>query len=260
MLMAIIAFLNRKGGVGKTSTTFHLAGALAPERRILLVDNDPQASLTQGIIGPVATAELGISRTIAALYQGAVPFPEALVRPTGFAGVELVPGGGAAEENRATPARALRAFLQSLAPAYDLVLIDCPPTLGPCSTAALVAANHLVIPLQAEDYGAQGIAAVLDAAARTAAGPNPALTVAGLLITMHSPRLAVHRAYEAQLRTLYGSDVFAATVPYAVDFKEAISRRLPVGHHKPRGAAARAIRALAGELLGRLAPATVEAA
>ena len=91
--MPVITLLNQKGGVGKTSTTHHLAGTLAAEgRRVLLLDNDPQASLTQGFWGPVATAGLDPAATIAALYAGLDPFPEQVIRPTGIAGHRPGPG------------------------------------------------------------------------------------------------------------------------------------------------------------------------
>src|SRR4051812_12070866 len=91
--------LNQKGGVGKTSTCHHLAGTLAlMGRRVLLVDNDPQASLTQGFWGPLATRQLEPERTIAAIYRGDLPFPEHVIRPTGIEGIDLVPGSRHATE------------------------------------------------------------------------------------------------------------------------------------------------------------------
>src|SRR3954462_11668175 len=97
--MPVVTMLNQKGGVGKTSTTHHLAGTLAVSgRRILLLDNDPQASLSQGFWGPVATAELTPSATVAALYAGLDPVPEQIIRPTGVPGVDLIPGSKAATD------------------------------------------------------------------------------------------------------------------------------------------------------------------
>src|ERR687897_993846 len=97
--MPIVTALNQKGGVGKTSTCHHLAGTLAlMGRRVLLVDNDPQASLTQGFWGPVATAALDPATTVAALYAGDEPFPEQVIRPTGIPGVDLLPGSRVATD------------------------------------------------------------------------------------------------------------------------------------------------------------------
>jgi chromosome partitioning protein len=260
-VVAIVAALNMKGGVGKTSTCHHLAGTLAAlGRRVLLVDNDPQASLTQGFWGPIATAALDPATTIVAIYAGDEPFPEQVIRPTGLDRIDLVPGAQAASDYN-TPRghqagfaaqTALRSFLDEARRDYDLVLIDCPPNLHLCSWAALVASTHLLVPLQAEDYGAQGLGPVRDLADAVARGPNPDLRLAGLLITMFNARLAIHQMYDGLLREQYGRAVLATRVPYAADYKEAIARRRPIAQYKPKGASARVVRELADELLGRL--------
>src|SRR4051812_43944088 len=153
--MPVIAMLNQKGGVGKTSTCHHLAGTLAASgRRVLALDNDPQASLSQGFWGPVATAGLDPSATIAALYAGLAPFPDQVIRPTGIPGIDLVPGSKVATrynvpEPESTPHEAqacLREFLAEVRDDYDLVLIDNAPNLHLCSWAALVASDSLIVP------------------------------------------------------------------------------------------------------------------
>ena len=258
--MAVLTLLNQKGGVGKTSTCHHLAGTLAQlGRRVLLVDNDPQASLSQGLWGPAAARALDPAETLAAVYSGDV-FPEQVIRPSGVPGVDLVPGSRAVNDwNLPRPFDApyeaqtcLRSFLASASGSYDLVLIDCPPNLCLCSWAALVASDALVVPLQAEDYGAQGIMDVQDSVALVTSGPNPDLRLLGYLITMFNPRKTVHRMYEQRLRELYGPDVFTAVIPHAADYPEAIAYRKPVSLYKPRGAAAKAVRALADETTDRL--------
>lgn len=253
----ILTVLNQKGGVGKTSTCHHLAGTLARLGvRVLLVDNDPQASLTQGLLGPAATRALDPATTVAAVLGGALPDPGHLARPIAE-NLALVPGSrSAASYNTPDPHRAPRddqeALRDFLAGAdADLVLIDCPPNLHLCAWAALVASDAVLVPLQPEDYGAQGIADVQESIARVQAGPNPNLRLLGYLITMKSARRTVHQIFEENLRTLYGDLVFAATVPQAPEFPEAIMKRLPIAAYKPRGAAARAIRTLADELLER---------
>src|SRR4051812_26943801 len=252
--------LNQKGGVAKTSTCHHLSGTLAQMGlRVLLLDNDPQSSLTQGLWGPSKALSLDPAETIAAVYAGEA-FPARVVQPSGLPGVDLIPGSvHSTRHNVPVPHEAdweaqtcLRSFLEDIRDRYDLVLIDNPPNLHLCSWASLVASDHLIVPLQPEDYGAQGIAEVNDSAARVVAGPNPGLGLLGYLITMVAPRRSVHQVYEERLRAAYGADVFAARVPEAADFVEAVARRLPIAQHKPRSAAAKAVRAVADELLARL--------
>jgi chromosome partitioning protein len=260
--VAVVTMWNQKGGVGKTSTCFHMASVLAAGgRRVLLVDADPQSSLTQGFYGPQQTRQLDSAETIAGILAGDEPFPDQVNRPSGVAGIDLVPGSRhAARSNVPMPHEAdwpaqvsLREFLSGVRDRYDLVLIDVPPNLHLCSWAALVASDALAVPLQPEDFGAQGIADVRESVERVQAGPNPGLRQLGYIVTMHAPRRAVHQVYVARLREIYGDAVFAAMVPESVDFVEAIAQRKPIAAYKPRGAAAKAIKALAEELLARLA-------
>ena len=257
----IVSFLNQKGGVGKTSTTYHLGGSLAKEgRAVLCLDLDPQASLTQGFFGPAAMRALAPHETVAGLFgDGLIPAADELIRPTDFPGLAIVPGSGhltrynvpepwaAPEEQQ----RALRDFVAEVRDRYDWILIDCPPNLHLCAWASLVASDRLVVPLQAEDFGSQGVAAILDCLDAVRAGANPQIALAGFLITMFNGRLAIHRAYEGMLRQIYGDEVLTTTIPYATDVKEAIAQRKPIAFCKPRGNSAKAIKALADELLSR---------
>jgi chromosome partitioning protein len=258
--MRVLTFLNQKGGVGKTSSCFHLAGALARGgRRVLLIDNDPQASLTQGFVGPSSSLAIPAASSVAALYQpGADPMPEALVMATGFPGVWLVPGSIHLARFNKLPddvwpdsQDGLRSFLRAVDTEFDLAMIDCPPNLHLCSWAALVASDTIVVPLQPEDFGSQGLAPVQESIEAVQAGPNPGLRLAGYLLTMVDRRLTVHLTYEAMLREMYGTAVFEAVFPRAKDYVEAVAARRPVGHYKPKAAAARAVVAIADELLRR---------
>lgn len=262
--MPVVTMLNQKGGVSKTTTTHNLGGALAAMGlRILSIDADPQASLTQGFWGPLAAKALDPAETVAAIFRGDEPFPERVIRPSGIDGIDLLPGSRAATTyNIPDPhtlgyetGTRLAAFLADVAGRYDFVLIDCPPNLHLCSWAALAASGWVLVPLQAEDYGAQGIADVQESIMLVRSGPNPGLRLLGYLITMFNPRKTVHKLYESNLRDLYGADVFAVTIPHAADFPEAISLRKTVVQHKPKGAAAKAVRALVDEILGRISAA-----
>lgn len=260
--MRVVTMLNQKGGVGKTSTTFHLSATLAAlGLRVLLVDNDPQASLTQGFFGPVVAFGLDPAETVAALYRGDAPYPSRVIRPTGVAGVDIVPGSESAtswnfpDPHRADESdqRCVREFLDESRGDYDLALIDCPPNLHLCSWAALVASDFIVVPMQAEDFGAQGIAAVRRSVAMVQAGPNPGLQLAGYLLTMFDKRRVVHQSYEEMLRDEYGDRVFSARVPDAVAYVEAVANRRPIELVRPKKTApARAIREVAEELISRV--------
>jgi chromosome partitioning protein len=261
-----VALLNQKGGVGKTSTCHHLAGTFSKAgRRVLLIDADPQASLTQGFWGPDAMRSLPRRATITALFDDRIPpEPSELIRSTDFPGVDLVPGSESLNShNLPDPEEdprqvVLRDLVEEVRTAYDVVLIDCPPNLCLCSWSALVAGDGVVVPLQAEDYGAQGISAIQRAIGRAHAQANPRLALLGYLITMYNQSLAIHRAYAEQLRAIYQDRVFSTMVPLAKDFKEAVSARLPISHYRPKGSAAKAMAALADELLQRAAAAAEE--
>lgn len=263
----IVCLLNQKGGVGKTSSCYHLAGTLAKlGLRVVLVDNDPQASLTQGFFGPETMQALDPAVTVAAAYDpDEEPIASALVVPTGFEGVSIVPGSPAltsynmmAPETWGRSVGGLRDFLADLGDGPDLVLIDNPPNLHLCSVAALAASDALVVPLQAEDFGSQGLGPVRAAVASVREALNPGLSLAGYLITMYDRRLGIHLAYEAKLREMFGGDVFASAFPLAKDYKEAVAARQPISHYKPRSAGAKAARVVAEELLERIARPAVE--
>ena len=256
-----VCLLNQKGGVGKTSTCYHLGGTLARlGKRVLLVDNDPQASLTQGFFGPDGTHSIPPSATIAAAFDpDDEPIASTLIQRTPFENLAIIPGSMALATYNMLPVDAwgrsqtgLRDVLGEVADAFDLILIDCPPNLHLCSAAALVASEALVIPLQAEDFGAQGLGPVRAAMNAIQAGANPGLRLAGYLVTMYDKRLGIHLAYEAKLRELFGAEVFASPFPLAKDYKEAVAARHPISHYKPKAAAAKSAMAVADELLARL--------
>jgi len=257
----IVTMLNQKGGVGKTSTTHHLAGTLAKMgKRVLLVDNDPQSSLSQGLFGPSKAMSLDPLETIAAVYRGDQPYPQLIILPTGIPNLDIVPGSECATSfNLPDPhlldsetQGSLRSFLDECREGYDYCLIDCPPNLHLCSWAALVASDYILVPMQPEDYGAQGITSVRRSISMVQAGPNPTLKLLGYLLTMVAKK-KIHEIYEETLRSQYGPLVLAARVPESVAYVEAIANRKPIAQYKPKGAPAQAIEALAVEILGRIA-------
>lgn len=255
-----IAFLNRKGGVGKTSCCYHLAGELSRKGySLLLIDTDPQASLSQGLLGVKRTITLPESQTLAALFSDdREPDTKALIQDTAFRRLHIAPASpGLGKYNLPEPEKlaqhkfALRRWLEEVRDAFDYILIDCPPNLGVCSWTALLAANAVVIPVQPEDFGAQGILHV-QLFLEEAQALNPNIRLLGYLLTMTRARLGIHAAYERQLRQLYGSQVFSHRLPDLKDFKEAVTVQTPVTLYKPSSPAAIATQNVATELVKRL--------
>lgn len=256
-----IAMVNRKGGVGKSGSCHQLSGCFARlGLRVLLADMDPQASLTQGFFGPAATEALPPRKTALALFDDAYdPDPVELLAPTAFDRITVLPGAHALDRfNKSEPEttgslqRSLGAFLGEVKDRFDVVLIDCPPNLYLCSWNALLAADFVVVPLQAEDFGAQGIPHIQRAVDRVAESANPRLKLMGYLLTLFDKRLAIHLAYEERLRELYGPMVLDAVFPARKDIKEAIASRRPIHHLRPRTSAAREVMAIAEEILRRV--------
>jgi chromosome partitioning protein len=251
--MRVVTMLNQKGGVGKTSACFHLSAALSDLGvKVLLVDNDPQASLTQAFLGPVDTGGLNPDRTILAAYRDdETGAPEACTVSIGVPAAKLIPGTRQLAECLSRPAdSSLADFLGELSPRFDLALIDCPPNLLGLSEAALRAATHLVVPVQPEAFAAQGLAPVLESFDRARRGPNPGLAMGGYILTLVG-RTTDHVQYEAAIRARFKSWVFGPTMGHRADFNKAITARQPVTQFRPRSDAAAMTRLIAAELASR---------
>jgi chromosome partitioning protein len=249
-----------KGGTGKTSTLYHLSGFLAARgQRVLLLDSDPQGSLTQAFLPSREAETLLDSQALTGLFDERLRIDLArLIRPTSIANVWLVPAnmnlGG---YNHAHPREhgsmqdVLRLFLREQQSAFDCVLIDTPPNLQLLTWAAMVAADFVITPCIPEDFSAQGLIHVKRYIDDVRTFRNGRLEWLGLLLTMVQPRLSVHMAYEEMIRQAYGERVLLATIPQAAVFKEAIASRLPVSLYKPKGAPAKAVEQLAEEIYQR---------
>ena len=254
-----LCLINQKGGCGKSSTCFHLAGAFAAKGlRVLLVDMDPQGSLSQGLLGSTAVESLPLERTVAALFHDELAFrsPDAFVVATEFPGIELLPANQhLAARNAPEPERSgllqftLRDFLEQCED-YDVVLMDCPPNLYQCSWNAMIAASHVLIPVPPEDFGTQGLRAVHQAI-ENARQLNPTLRRLGHIVTRYDGRLLVHRSYEARLRSLYEQMVLETIVPEVTAYKVALACRRPVEFSDPKSSGAQAMRDLSDEILTR---------
>jgi chromosome partitioning protein len=260
MSASAIVVLNLKGGVGKTSTCFHLAGSFSKlSHRVLLIDCDPQANLSEGFLAPDEIDGLPAGKTIVALFNDSVLLDyRSLIRPTSFEHIHLLPGShDLADYNEPKPAnhrnrRVLREFVDEVRQDYDIILLDCPPSLALTSWTALVAADGCVVPVQPEDFGMQGLRQLNTEFKRVKAEANRSLALLGYLVTHYNARMSVHEMYLEQLRNSYADKVFHTTIPYVADYKLSVTSKQPIGLLKPRSVAAKAMNALAQELLVRL--------
>ena len=251
--------VNQKGGVGKSSACFHLAGAYASQGfRVLVIDTDPQGSISQGFFGSEAVEQLPAEVTVATLFEEQWSFCDwkALVHTTRFDHIHVCPANQhLADFNTPRPEEsgpsqyALREFVEDQS-AYDIVLIDCPPNLYRCTWSAMIAADWVIIPVTPEDFGTQGLRAVHQAV-ENAQLLNPNLQRLGHLVTRSDGRLLIHKFYERRLRRLYGDLVLDNFMPELSAFKVAVAHRTPVELHRRRSRAARLTQNLCREILDR---------
>jgi chromosome partitioning protein len=249
----ILAIANQKGGVGKTTTAINLgAGLGALERRVLLVDCDPQGNATRGIGAKAAAPHLYHA------LSGEVPL-SATVRPSGFPNLDLVPSqrdlvgievelvGEAGWEQR------LKGVLAEVAERYDTILLDCPPSLGHLTVNALTAADGVLVPLQCEYFALEGISELLATVRRVQGSLNKRLQIAGILLTMYDDRTNLSKEVAEEIRSHFAGKVFDTVVPRNIRLAEAPSHGLPIFQYDIKSRGAEAYLALAREFLRRAA-------
>jgi len=252
LMGTVYAVANQKGGVGKTTTAVNVAACIAEAGYgTLLVDVDPQANATVGV---------GVSRTQSpGLYEvltGEATAAEA-VADSAVPGLRVLPAGaGLAGANVELPRiegfeRRLRERLAPVRDSYEYVLLDCPPSLGPLTVSALVAADRVIVPVQTEYFALEGLAGLLETLALIQRELNPTLTVAGMLLTMHDGRTRLGQDVEREVREHFPELVFETVIPRNVRVGEAPSYGLPVTHHDPHSAGAEAYFELAKEVAAR---------
>ncbi|MBS4054969.1 MAG: ParA family protein [Thermaerobacter sp.] len=249
----VIAIVNQKGGVGKTTTAVNLGAGLAElGQRVLVVDIDPQGNATSG---------LGINRRrikkciYNVLIEGLSL--DAVIIPTAIAGLEIVPAtiqlAGAEVELVLAMQREikLREALSPLLGGYDFILIDCPPSLGLLTLNSLTAATGVLIPVQCEYYALEGLTQLMNTVALVQRHLNPSLVVTGAVLTMFDSRTNLASQVADEVKAFFKERVFEAIIPRNVRLSEAPSHGQPIMTYDPRSRGAEVYMDLAREVLAR---------
>ncbi|MCU0640849.1 MAG: AAA family ATPase [Candidatus Margulisbacteria bacterium] len=245
------AVVNQKGGVGKTTTTVNLAAYLATfGKKVLLVDIDPQSNASVG---------LGVDRSLikdclySVLIDGA--HPQEVIIKSNISNLDVLPStprlAGAEVELVAVEPREtrLKGSLGLLQQDYDIIVIDCPPSLSLLTVNALTAANEVIIPIQCEYYALEGIAQLTHTLELVRESLNPALKIRGIVLTMFDPRTLLSTQVAEEARKYFGSKVFKTVIPRNVRLAEAPSFGQPIIFYDPGSKGAEAYENLCREVL-----------
>ncbi|WP_368356673.1 ParA family protein [Adlercreutzia caecimuris] len=249
----IVAIINQKGGVGKSTTAINLAAALGEMgKQVLLVDLDPQGNCSSGL----GIEKSLIQQCIYDVLLNDVPIEDVII-PDITEGVDIAPAtinlAGAEVELVAEMAREnrLKDAVGSMRGRYDFILVDCPPSLGLLTVNALVAADKLLIPIQCEFYALEGVTKLLESMKRVKSRLNPTLDIYGILLTMYDSRTTLSKQVVDEVREYFGRLVFSTPIPRTVKLSEAPSFGQPITQYDPKGRGALSYIELAKEVISR---------
>lgn len=247
----IISIVNQKGGVGKTTTAVNLAAGLAESGKfVLLVDLDPQGNATSGLGIKHQELEKGLYHSLTGEAR-----PHDVICNTAHAGLRVIPAtsdlAGANVELVNVDGREhkLSDVLTELKHAYDYIIIDCPPSLGILTLNGLVAADHILIPVQTEYYALEGLGQLLKTITLVKENIKPELSVLGAVLTMYDSRNRLSEEVMNELYKFFPSNIFRSVIPRTVRLAEAPSFGKSIFHYEPRGKAAKAYERLTREML-----------
>lgn len=249
----VMAIINQKGGVGKSTTAINLSAALGElGKQVLLVDLDPQGNSSSGL----GIEKSRVQNCVYDVLLNDVPIEDVII-PDVCEGLDLVPAtinlAGAEVELVSEMAREnrLKDAVGSLRGKYDYVFVDCPPSLGLLTVNALVAADKLLIPIQCEFYALEGVTKLLDSMKRVKTRLNPSLDIFGVLLTMYDGRTTLSKQVVEEVKGYFGKTVFSTLIPRTVKLSEAPSFGLPITQYDPTGKGSQSYMSLAKEVVQR---------